>query len=452
MLTTVTHGLNWLQSKDAVVCSNREIDPLQYRRVIPLFIVATENHMQQNPHAKRITIWLAYLGFMGLGVYAGLLGLAWPSIQAEFEMSLADQGILLLAITGGGLIASFYSGAIAARLGIGRMLMVASAMIALSLLAVSLTQSWLLLIVILIITGTGSGAIDAGLNSYAAQHFSERVMNWLHACFGVGVTITPLMMTAIFSAHLSWRVGYVIAGALVGVVAVLFLFTSAYWRSTTTTTAHDGSTTPTERVSLGATLRLPIVWIGVAMLFLCAGLETTPGNWIFTVFTQSRGIPEVEAAQWVSVYWASFTIGRIFFGAIISRVNTIWLLRLCMFGALVGAGMLWWNVIPWVSFAGLTLLGFSQAPVYPVLTSATPRRVGKLHTPNAVGFQVTGAGAGLALLPAFAGVLAERINLEVIPIVAFFAVILMFILYQLSLAKSVGVDEQVPAPSASSNV
>ena len=59
------------------------------------------------------------------------------------------------------------------------------------------------------------------------------------------------------------------------------------------------------------------------MFFIYAGLEATPGQWVFTCFTQARGIAEETAGLWVSIYWGSFTIGRIFFGAIITRLNTL---------------------------------------------------------------------------------------------------------------------------------
>jgi fucose permease len=386
--------------------------------------------MHSSSRQNLITIGLAYLGFLSLGMYAGLLGLAWPSMQADYNLSLADQGALLLASTITSLIFSFYSGALAYRFGVGRMLVAGNAAIAVSLFIIALTHSWPLLIFVMLIIGAGSGAIDAGINAYAAQHFSERVMNWLHASFGIGVTLTPLMMTAIFSAQLSWRVGYGITGVVMGITAILYLLTQSRWRSTVVVHADSGQ--PVKRISMGQTLRLPIVWIGIAMLFLVAGLESTPGNWMFTVFTKGRGIAEVVAAQWVSVYWASFTVGRIFFGFIISRVNPTMMLRVVMLIGVIGAGLLWWNAAPWIGFLGLTILGFSLAPIYPVMTSDTPRRVGVEHANNAVGYQVAGAGVGLALLPAFAGILAEHISLEIIPPIVLIVYVLMFVLFQLS--------------------
>ncbi len=388
--------------------------------------------MQRFSRSGLVTIGVAYLSFIGLGLSAGLLGLAWPSMEKEFGVPLDAVGILLLASTAGYLTASFYSGTMVYRLGAGRMLTLAGVLMALGLLGAALAQSWWLLIVALLLGGLGNGTIDAGLNAYLAQHHGERAMNWLHANFGIGVTVSPLIMTAVLTSGQSWRIGYGIVCGYVVVVTVLFLLTMASWRGVTIQTDDA----PEKRLSMRATLRMPLVLMGIAMFFLYAGLEATPGQWVYTWFTRSRGIAEEAAGLWVSIYWGSFTIGRIFFGAIITRLNTLTLLRGCMLGATVGALLLWWNPAAWVGFAGLTLLGFSQAPLFPVLVSNTPKRVGALHAPNAIGFQVAGAGVGVALLPALAGFLANNISLDIIPPFIFGAAVLMIVLHELSIVQS----------------
>ena len=46
-------------------------------------------------HKKVLLVGLAYLGFVGLGVRSGLLGVAWPSIRADFDVPLNALGALL---------------------------------------------------------------------------------------------------------------------------------------------------------------------------------------------------------------------------------------------------------------------------------------------------------------------------------------------------------------------
>jgi fucose permease len=64
---------------------------------------------------------------------------------------------------------------------------------------------------------------------------------------------------------------------------------------------------------------------------------------------------------------------------------------------------------------GLALLGFSIAPIFALMVSDTQERLGPVHAPNAIGFQIAAAAIGGGALPALAGVLAKNLGLEVIP-------------------------------------
>ncbi len=379
--------------------------------------------------SKRFTIIiLSYLSFIVLGMSYGLLGLVWPSLQIEFQIPLSAQADILLPSTVASLIASFYTGALAQRFGFSRVLASALFILTVCLFVLSNAQTWLIFVVVVVLNGAGGSLLDAGMNTYVAQNYGNRAMNWLHAAFGVGFTLTPLLMQSIFSAELSWRYGYLVVSIAAAVILLAILLTRAWWSNPRTmrgSAVQHGMGT-----SIKATLRLPIIWLMMLFFFFTAGSETTPGNWIFSVYTDGRGIHEVVAAQWVSVYAASFTIGRIFFGFIINRVNPNKLLQVCIMGALVGAGMMWWNPTEWVGFAGLTLLGFAQAPIFPVMISLTPQRVGAAHATHAISFQVAGAGAGIALIPAFAGYVAEQVSLEAIIPIIFISIALMLGLYQ----------------------
>ncbi|MGH9852668.1 MAG: MFS transporter, partial [Blastocatellia bacterium] len=60
--------------------------------------------------SKSLLIGLAYLSFVSLGLPDGLLGVAWPSIRASFDLPLDALGALLVMFTIGYLISSFSSG------------------------------------------------------------------------------------------------------------------------------------------------------------------------------------------------------------------------------------------------------------------------------------------------------------------------------------------------------
>jgi len=107
-----------------------------------------------------------------------------------------------------------------------------------------------------------------------------------------------------------------------------------------------------------------------------------------------------------------------------------------MVSVVLGASLIWLGGAGFLSFAGLGLMGLALAPVFPSLISATPRRLGKEHTANGVGFQIAAAVLGHALVPTFVGVLAGRIGLEVIgPTLLVAACLLLGLFEALTLAS-----------------
>lgn len=69
--------------------------------------------------AGLLLLGLAYLGFSSLGLPDGLLGVAWPSIRAYFNLPLDALGTLLVLFTLGYLMSNFSSGRLLLRLNVG---------------------------------------------------------------------------------------------------------------------------------------------------------------------------------------------------------------------------------------------------------------------------------------------------------------------------------------------
>jgi fucose permease len=374
---------------------------------------------------------MAYAIFILLGVPDGMLGVAWPSMQTTFGVALGQMGILLLATTAGFIVTSFSVGRLISRLGIARLLVISLIARGLSLAAMGLAPSWWALVAAAFCFGISSGAIDAGMNTYFAMNLSPRLMNWLHASFGLGATFGPLLMTSLLSAGAVWRWGYVILGTAHALLALWVLLRAGQWQVEKTENATGKPAAAPK--SYRATLSRPVVWVNIALFFFYTGTEVGAGNWAFTLFSEGRNIPVAVAGFWAGFYWGSFTFGRFVFGIIADRINVANAIRTMIAIAAGGAALLWWNPADWVSFAGLAIIGFALAPVFPLLISSTPGRLGVADATNAIGFQVGAASFGIAILPGFAGWLAERTSLEIIPPFLLTTALIMLALHEAAL-------------------
>ena len=172
---------------------------------------------------------IALLAFVSLGLPDGVLGVAWPSIRRSFGLPPGQLGSLLASAMVGYLVSSFSSGALVARLGVGRVLLWSSVLMAVNAFTCALAPAWSVMVAAGLLAGLGAGAIDAGINAFAAARFSPRLVSWLHACYGVGAMLGPLLMTAVLTSGLGWRWGYAVIGVLLAAMAGSFLVTISLW-------------------------------------------------------------------------------------------------------------------------------------------------------------------------------------------------------------------------------
>ena len=371
---------------------------------------------------------LAFLAFVSLGLPDGLLGVSWPSIRSSFGVPLDALGLLVAFQTVGYLASSSLSGRILRVMSIGSVLALSTLAAALALLGFALTASWPLLLTFGVVAGLAGGAIDAGLNAYGARHFSNRTLNWMHAFFGLGTTLGPLIVTAVLTSGNVWRWSYVIVGSAQLLLALTFFVTRGRWADVVAVGGEPAR--PTTAARSRDTLRLPIVWLGMLTFFVYTGAEFVVAQWSFSLLTLHRGEPVATAGLLVSLYWGSLMVGRIVFGVVADRVPLIPTLSACLAASVLGGLLFWLEPSRSLSFLGLMLIGGAFAPVFASLISLTPRWVGHEHADTAIGFQVAAAGLGGATLTASVGVVARAAGLEAIGFSVVVLTVALLTLYQ----------------------
>lgn len=362
--------------------------------------------------ASSSLILLAFLAFISLGLPDTLLGVAWPTMRAQFARPISSLGILLTCSTSGYLLSSFCSGLIVPRIGVGWLLTASCAVVVVSLTTYAISPSWWLLLPAAFAGGIGAGAIDAGINAFGAKAFTPRVLNWLHACWGIGASAGPIIMTSVLALQASYRVGYGIVASIMVAMTILFFVTRRAWTDRVST---DGVAPLQPHASMRESVAQPLV-VGQALFYvLYGGVEASAGNWIYTLLTESRNVSVEAAGATVSVFWGSITAGRIVFGQVAHHLRGEAVLRIGMIGAIAGAVLFHSSMPLAATLVGACLLGLMLAPTYPTLMALTPERVGERFAVHAVALQVSGCGLGVALIPALVGIAARRFGIEILP-------------------------------------
>ena len=380
-------------------------------------------------------ILLAYAAFIALGMPDGLLGIAWPTMRADFGVPLDALGMLLLASVVGYMTSSFLSGALMARIGVGRLLAISCFLTGTALFGYTLVPMWWMMVLLGVLAGLGAGAIDAGLNTYAAAHFDAGLVQWLHASYGIGITLGPIIITTALTVSDSWRVGYRVVAGFQFAMALAFVLTLSWWRD------NEASRGDSQREKLLTeyktpmmeTMRRPRVWLSVLLFFLYVGAEVSLGTWAYSLLTESRGVSTQWAGLLVGGYWAMFTLGRILAGLYATRLGVDLLVQGGIALAFLGSLLLWWDPFPVANLVAVALVGIAIAPIFPALISGTSRRVGAPMAANTIGMQMAVTGLGASLIPSLVGVLADRYSLEIIPVILTLLYLTLFGLYRIAM-------------------
>jgi fucose permease len=352
---------------------------------------------------------LTYLGFVSLGLPDTITGVVWPSVAKHFALPLGYLGTVLVASVSGYLVSSLSAGTAIQRLGVGGLLSASGALVAVSLAGFGLAPSFGWFLAAAVISGLGAGAIDGGLNAYAARHFSARQMTWLHGFWGVGATLGAMAAASVLAAGLAWQATYGILGVAIVLLTVTFFLNRQAWQ--------DGGSKLGEEArhetpgTVGEALRHPVVWAQMLAFYIYTGVEATAGSWGFTLLSQYREVSVGLAGTAVTCYWGALTVGRFLLGAIANHVGVYRLLGLG--AATMALGGLTFVLAPWtwLAMVGMALLGFSLAPIFPGLMSQTPMRLGRLAD-HAVGFQVGAAMLGAVSMPGLGGILLEQFGIR----------------------------------------
>lgn len=371
-------------------------------------------------------ILIAYSSFVLLGLSSAVMGPIWSGgLQTDFRQPVDALGWILLTGTLGYLLGSANSARFYQHFPTASVLALSLFICAAGMIGYTLASQWSVMVACGLVLGFGTGVLDGSSNIYFAAYFNERLINWLHAAFGLGALLAPQLINGlVVGRDEGWRSLFLLLTIAFALVGGLFVLTRHWWQPLQT---HEEK----HQTSAVSTFRLPIVWIGIVLFVMYSGMEATAGNWGVGLF-ESREMALVTANNWITAYWLSFTVGRIFFGIIITRLNPVTTIRLCLLLVLVGAAMLAASVSPALSGAGIVVFGFALSPIFALLISQTQARLGPLHAPTAIGAQVAAASVGAGVLSAAAGVAVRFTGYEIIPLVLILATLVMIVAYQIS--------------------
>jgi fucose permease len=270
-------------------------------------------------------------------------------------------------------------------------------------------------VLVQLVTGFAAGVLESALNVYlAALPDATALLNRLHAFFGVGALLGPVLAAWIVGAA-SWTVVWlVLAVACVPLVAG---FLAAYPGSQPAEPAEPADPAGSAGGGLlGAALRDRGVLLGAAMLAVYVGLELGVSIWAFSYLVQARSLSRQLAGYSVSGYWLGLTLGRFLISPVAARIGAtaIGLMYACLAGVTAAAILAWLSPAAVLASVALMLLGFFLGPVFPTTMAVAPQLTRARLVPSAIGVMNAASVVGGSALPWLVGAIAQNTGIWIL--------------------------------------
>ncbi len=381
---------------------------------------------------------IIYLAFISLGLPDSLFGVAWPLMHIELGLDISFApiiSILMMICTAG---VSFLAGPIIRKLGTERVVASSVLLTAIGMLGMSLANHVVLLFLCSVLLGIGAGTIDTALNDYVSKYYGSRHMSWLHGFWGIGVTISPLVM-AVFLEQGGWRGGYTTMSYIQFALAGVMFLSLPLWKRVKKfkdakrgedSLSHEYKTNQAENAILtniegqdsdhknkpkfNIFKEKGVVFSAIAFALYC-GVEYSCGLWGASFLVQKYAFTPSVAAQFVALYYGGLMLGRFVTGAIINRLKRQTIIRIGLIVAIIGTILLA-VPIPHMMRPAMLLIGVGLAPFFPTSLDLTKTRFNPKYSPDIIGIQMGSAYVGAFIIQTAVGYIASKVSWSIYPI------------------------------------
>lgn len=360
-----------------------------------------------------LLIVIIYLSFISLGLPDSLLGSAWPTMQASFDVPSSFAGYVSMTICLMTIISSLASPSLIRKIETKWIIIVSIALTVIGLIGFSFSGAYWMLFLFAIPYGLGAGSIDASLNQYVANHYSSRVMNFLHCFYGLGAIISPNIM-ALALKYAKWNQGYRWTAYLQIAILAVVVLTLPAWK----VNKKKDDELKEKTATIKQALKVPgVILTLIAFFSYCAG-EATCFLWTSSYFAGTKeGMGDELIAAFGSLIFGGLMLGRLIAGFISDKHGDRKMIRIGIIVEFIGIILVILPVKTYIVAAiGFLIVGTGMGPIYPAIQHMAPTNFGEEYSAPVIGLQMASAYIGATLMPTVFGLVQQNIGIWIMPV------------------------------------
>lgn len=362
-----------------------------------------------------ILLIIIFIGYIGLGIPDSLFGAAWPAIYSEFGLPISYANFVTTIISFGTIASSFFSARVVSRFGTAKVAAVSTILTTIALLGFSLSPNILWLCLFAVPSGLGAGSIDAALNNYVALNYKATHMSFLHCFYGVGVSLSPVLMSLALSNSNNWRNGYRLVFYVQLAIAIIMVTSLPLWKKVSEKKSDD--TVSQKVLKFREIVKMPGAKSSIGVFMASCGIESICLVWGSSFLVEAKELNPDDAAGLITLYFVGLALGRFTSGLFANKLSAEKLIIAGEFFLLVAVVLLFIPSNTYVTVAGMFLIGFGNGPVFPNMTHLAPITFGKDVSQAVIGTEMAMAYVSILVLPILFGQLAQHLSMELFSVV-----------------------------------
>ena len=359
-----------------------------------------------------VLLIVIFVSYISLGIPDSLFGAAWPAIYSEFGLPVSYANFITVIHSIGTIASSLLSATIIKKLGTAKVTFLSTLLTSVALLGFSVSDNMLWLCLSAVPLGFGAGSIDTALNNYVAINYNATQMSFLHSSYGVGVTISPYLMSLAIGDG-NWKDGYKTMFLIQLSIAMLVLLTLPVWKKVK---EKEGKPEVKQKsISIPKAISMPKVKPTLLIFVFSVAIEAICLIWGSTYLVEARGVTEEKGAECITFYFLGMTLGRILSGFLSKKLSSkqIIILGECITFIAITLIILPLN-LTWATI-GLFLIGIGNGPLFPNMTHLAPIHFGEELSQSLIGLQMAVSSVSVLLSPILFGQIAEHIGAHLFP-------------------------------------
>lgn len=381
-------------------------------------------------------LYMIFGGYVLYGLSGSLMNSVWPEAAKDIGVQVALIGVVTTLCNIASGVAGAFTYKIRRQLGTNRTISIGLLFMAISLIMFYFAQNMIVIGTAFIILGIGNAIVDIGSNSYIVKAYDARSVSMLHACWGIGSAVGPVIMAFVIAKFTNYRIGFIVGAVLNIIIITILRFMKRKWEANKKDLSEElldlHTVSEAEKTSKSKFTDVVKIHLALPMMicfFFANGLNGLFNSWMSTIFVTQRNISVIEGANIATIFFLSLTITRIVLGFIASKFKTQDIVIAGVIISILGTLFMFVqskNLL--FIYANAILLGIGISPIVPFLNHYIKELFGKDSVGEILSFcavfNLTGAG-----ISSFVGTLFVRaFGMEKIQIyIMVFAVILLLI-------------------------